>query len=590
MWIMTRLIELKTKRLISTKFKSLTPNERRWSMKKKYLIIDAYIKNVCKNVHSRHIEREIKDELFSHLMEHYERQIALGKSDEEAQKFAVSCMGDSESISKTFEKLYDGTEKLVGNTIWSLFIGILWQTTRFIWRSSQMFYIGLGFAHQLISLNILKKINHKFNTAFIALCCNTIFMLSGYFAYDYFSLSLEFKYFIFIISGILSCIEYTFVFLGIRDVEKENGNTEKSLISPVISIILMVISQALAVWIVFVDTAYAFLILLACGATGAFPIAMLLGHSVDILENYKWDFIKLTKEERRIRCIAIFLLLLLIFAPFIVANRPAKTVDFVAHNIETDINVTEIRENLISLGLPENVANELPDSEILKYQNTEKIEIESDDNSWSTNLAYESFAFYLPKTELQPKRVRVLLVISGFESLEGLDRHGLYIDSAFPESEFECDLEAYDGTFMQILCDIDNETRQVVPFYQIDLNSSEHTEEPIGCEYGYPKNSKNFRIYAAQTVIPSAEKERFNISYSFYYDLSILSYKNSVDSQRTNNYSRSDYICAGFDNPEYTEPEVITSDEVPSWLDGSADFEEIEDFDNIDELIEYYNP
>lgn len=544
-------------------------------MKNKYLIIDAYINNVCKKVHSRHIKKEIKDELYSHLMEHYERQIALGKSDEEAQKIAVSYMGDSEAISKTFEKLYDGTEKLVGNTIWSLFIGILWQTTRFIWRSSQIFYVGIGFAHQLISLNILKKINKKFNTAFIALCCNAIFMLSGYFAYDYFCLPLKFKYFIFITSGILSCIEYTFVFLGIRDVEKKNGNTGKSLISPVISIVLMIISQALAVWIVFVDTAYAFLILLACGATGAFPIAMLLGHSIDILENYKWDIIKLTKEEKKTRNITLILVSLLILVPFIVANRPAKTIDLVTQNIETDINVTEIRENLISLGLPENVANELPDSEILKYKYTEKIEIESDDNSWSTDLAYESFAFYLPKTELQPKRVRVLLVISGFESLEGLDRHGLYIDSAFPESEFEYDLEAYDGTFMQILCDIDNETRQVVPFYQIDLNSSEHTEEPIGCEYGYPKNSTNFRIYAAQTVIPSAEKERFCISYSFYCDYSILSYKNSLDSQRTNNYSWRYYVGVGFDNPEY----------VPPPIPDEYNYDDITSYEWVDELL-----
>lgn len=544
-------------------------------MKKKYLIIDAYINNACKKVRSRHIKKEIKDELFSHLMEHYERQIALGKCDEEAQKIAVSCMGDSEAISATFEKLYKGTEKFVGNIVWTLFIGILWRTTGFIFRSSRIFYLGLGFAHQLISLSILKNINKKFNTAFIALSCNIIFTLTGYFAYDYFCLPLEFKYFIFIISGILSCIEYAFVFWGIRVVEKENGNTGKSLISPVNSTILMIITQALSTSIMFFGSPYAFLILLVCCATGVFPVAMLLGHSVDILENYKWDVIKSTKKENRVRNISLVLVILLLFVPYIVANRPAKTVDFTAQDIETKVNVTEIREDLISLGLPESVANELPDSEILKYQNTEKIEIESDDNSWSTNLAYESYALYLPETELQPERVRILYIISGFKALERLDRHGLYTYSAFPESEFEYDLEAYDGTFMQILCDINHETRQVVPFYQMDLNSSEHLKEPIGCEYGYPKNSENFRIYAAQTVIPSAEEERFGSSYAFYYNYSILTYNNSVDSQRTNNYSVRDYISVGFDNPEYVSPPI--PDEY--------NYDDITSYEWVDELL-----
>ena len=46
---------------------------------------------------------EVTDELFSHMMETYERNIALGMSDNEAQKDAVSRMGDEDAIAKTFK-------------------------------------------------------------------------------------------------------------------------------------------------------------------------------------------------------------------------------------------------------------------------------------------------------------------------------------------------------------------------------------------------------------------------------------------------------------------------------------------------------
>ena len=75
-------------------------------MKKEYLILDAYIKTVSKEIKDRKVKRELKEELFSHLIEIYERNIALGMSDEDAQKDAVSHMGDSEAVAETFKKLY----------------------------------------------------------------------------------------------------------------------------------------------------------------------------------------------------------------------------------------------------------------------------------------------------------------------------------------------------------------------------------------------------------------------------------------------------------------------------------------------------
>lgn len=527
-------------------------------MKKKYLIIDAYIKNVCKKVHSRHIKREIKDELYSHLMEHYDRQIALGKSDEESQKFAISYMGDSEAVSKTFEKLYKGTEKLISETVWSLFLGIIWAIIIFILRGYQVFHLGMGFALQFIALYLLRKANKKFKIAPIIIFSNMIFTILSSILYNYFSLPLEFKYFVFIASGLVACVTYALLFIGLREVEKQSGNTGKSEISPIISTILMIITQIISTSMVFVESDYEFLLLFVCCATGAFPMVMLLGYGTDILERIDWNLSETYAEDKKIRrVIVLFMAVVLFLTPVAIVNRPAKTADFVLQDINTELNIAEIRENMISLGLPEKVANELPDSEIIKYKDAEQMEINDKDNAWATDLKYKAYAFFLPETDLQPERVRILFVISGFEIYEKLCRNGIYINSDIASaSEFEYDLSAYDGTFTQILCEIDSEIRRTIPFYQKDLSSTEDLKYPIGCEYGYPKNSENHRVYTAQTVIPSDDERSISVDYSYHYYENALTYYNTVEEHRKSSYSSRDFIDADFNNPKYIEPEV----------------------------------
>ena len=55
-------------------------------MKNEMKILNTYINNVCKGIRDRKVKNELKDELLSHLLEIYERNIALGLSDEDAQK------------------------------------------------------------------------------------------------------------------------------------------------------------------------------------------------------------------------------------------------------------------------------------------------------------------------------------------------------------------------------------------------------------------------------------------------------------------------------------------------------------------------
>lgn len=547
-------------------------------MKKEYLIINAYINNACKKVHSRHIKKEIKDELYSHLMEHYERQIALGKSDEEAQKIAVSYMGDSETISKTFEKLYKGTEKLISETVWSLFIGIIWAIVRIIiFSDSQMHSFGMGLSLQFIPLFLLRKINNDFKNASIIIFSNVILTFSSFTIYDYFSLPLQFKYFALVASGIIACVTYILIFKGFRETEKRTGNTGKSEICPVISTILLVITQIISTSTIFFDDSYGMLILFVIFATGAFPLAMLMGHGIDILERIDWNLSETRVEDKKVRTFIVLLFICFsLLTPLVAINRPAKTADFAIHDINTVINVTEVREKIISLGLPENIVYELPDSEILKYKDAERMDINTENDTLTTELTYTAYAFYLTENESQPERVRILFIISGFNVYEKLYRSGIYINADVAwESELKYDLSVYDGSFMQILCDVNGEKRQTVPFYYKNSYSPDDLNFPIGCDYGYPKSSENHRIYAAQTVIPHDENKYIRAGYSFYYSDNFLFYDNSVEEHSRSSYSAQDFIDARFINPNYVEPPI--PDEY--------NYDDITSYEWVDELL-----
>lgn len=532
-------------------------------MKKKYLIIDAYINNACKKVHSRHIKKEIRDELFSHLMEHYERQIALGKSDEEAQKFAVSCMGDSETISKTFEKLYKGTEKFIQSISIDIAIGIMFMLVIPIIEFNGYYaeYSLWGFWLIAWSLFSLKKVNKYFqNSLTIHFIGYGIYIFSEI-IYDYFALPINFMTVVSIITGIIHCAAFILIILGIWNTDKKFESQASSKISYIIQIILMIITQSIVITSTFFESVSGYLFLLAAAVTGVYPVIKIY-LSYDVFEKLDWNIPKKQKElGKAISITFVILLIVTLSTGWIVSNRPAKAVEYTTQDITTEVNVDEIRENMISLGLPQKFAYELPDSEILNYKNAEFMEIDTGEYSYRNELTYYAYAFYLPETDTKLQRARILFVISGFEAYNKLDREGIYMDNRyiFDNSEFKYDLEEYDGSFMQILCDIEEKTKKVVPFYQRDLKSIEDLEHPIGCDYNYPKNSENHRIYAAQTVVTVTNSKYITAGYAYRYQNLSLLYSNTVGEQYEDD-SICDSIYGVFVNPLYVEPKENEDD------------------------------
>ena len=61
---------------------------------------------------------------------------------------------------------------------------------------------------------------------------------------------------------------------------------------------------------------------------------------------------------------------------------------------DTQVDVTKIKNNLITLGLPQNITDELPESEILKYANAEKLEIKEENAEFIDDLSINHYTSY----------------------------------------------------------------------------------------------------------------------------------------------------------------------------------------------------
>lgn len=58
-----------------------------------------YVNNICKGIKSRPMREDIMEELTNHLEDNYERNLAVGMTEEEARQNAIDKMGDSEALS-----------------------------------------------------------------------------------------------------------------------------------------------------------------------------------------------------------------------------------------------------------------------------------------------------------------------------------------------------------------------------------------------------------------------------------------------------------------------------------------------------------
>lgn len=484
-------------------------------MKKDKVLLEAYIKNVCKGISDRKVKNELRDELLSHLLEIYERNIALGMSDEDAQKDAVAHMGDSEAVSKTFKQIYPvSTVEFLKEKAWNMVLPIVYL---FVYdNGSSILFPGLFIVTLAFTLADFKKINKWFHRAFITSIIALPMQTAMIALYEYYIFDKEVRNTNIIISQILIFIIYTLILAGVLKFKKQLKAPKKDILLVCLSFPLLFIGCIL----VYFTQVYNVFFFIAALLFNALPAILIYTTVKDFESSDK--FVHKGKSKGVLKRSTITIIILLITCGIVhgIMSRPPEYKNFVVD--DTTIDIAEIKQNIISLGLPENIANDLPESEILNYENAYELEIivdedfndflseHTDDISEFERPYYTAYAFHL-KSEDKPLKIRVLFVLNGFDCYNKL-YHDDFLIRITNNSELEIDSNTLKNHYFKILCDYNGKTIETEPF---NMRQIEDYENLFAYNFGFIKDAKNTRIYSAQTITPSIENEVISVRYNY---------------------------------------------------------------------------
>ena len=524
-------------------------------MKNEMKILNTYINNVCKGIRDRKVKNELKDELLSHLLEIYERNIALGLSDEDAQKDAVAHMGDSEAVSKTFKQIYPiSSAEYFRRSGWCLAYPLLLYFSYGL-RAVDTLCIITFFL--FLALYKIRKVNKIFNTAFIATTANGVIQIVFFVLQNYILFEKSFSLFVVLSYQIMIVVIYTLIILGLIQIKKELNEPKEDFWLAYASIPALILSNTLAIVSKFLGYSdWGFPALLIGFIINFLPAAVIYTTVRDI-DNLGLQIPQKMHTKKKI--IITFLIIFIVTSSLCIYSVfvPYPPVDYSTNDINTD--VAEIKNNLIELGLPQSIVEELPESEILKYKDATELII-YEDEKWNnpfideektveedlTESHYVSYLFTLPATEVEPYRVRILVAIDRFEEFDETLYTELVLDYFRNDSS---------DIFCKMLCDIDNVSKEIEPIHNEAVSYDDI--EDLYYIFTPTKNATNHRAYISQTITPTANDESIWLRHE--YQQSTLFEIN--EPYKTFWFLGSDSFYASMDNPIYVKPPVQDQDD-----------------------------
>ncbi len=507
-------------------------------MKNETKILNTYIDNVCKGIRDRKIKNEIKDELLSHLLEVYDKNIALGMTDENAQKDAVAHMGDSEAVSKTFKQIYPVSSANFFQETGKMFAWGLIYCMLIMYKGQ--IGILLLISYLFLTLNRIKSINKVLNTAHKAAKVNIILFLIFLFTYNNIIISKNIVIGISIFFNALTTIIYIITIIGLVKVRKELGE-EKTYsglgLAAIISIALCFTMVSLQLFI-----KQELLLIALCIIFSLLPAGLMytisaedidrLGTGVPQEKKFKFSY----KKFILFFSLSIFGIYLLFTSNIFTFYQP---IEYKIGDEQNDVN--EIKDNLIELGLPENVANELPESEIAKYKNATELQVDLLPEDTYSESYYTSYNFTLHKDD-NSYIVRTLMVIEKFEDFK---------EKYYTEFFVDCYKYNSSDVFCKFLCDYDGVTKELLPIKSEPIEDNDWKD----LHYVFPntRNAKKHRVYISMTVKLTPTTDTKNYFFRHRYAQTRLDNINDPYEKYWTRYD--DRLSCSIVNPFYIDTE-----------------------------------
>lgn len=481
---------------------------------------EDYLNYICAGIQSHTKRAEIHDELLGHLEDTYERALATGHTAAEAENEALTNMGDREVLRGKFALLYKfSPPEYMRSTVNCLIFGLLFVFCRV--DVVPLFGKFMPIIGQILLLCALFRL-YRYNkplkaaagifTAYL-LCQNAAWFIT---VYDMpqnlwrgcFAVAAA------VFLNVFCCALY----IGMQALcDKQSGfGTGNSFLS------LCIVPQ---LWVAYCTIVFSW-------DSAPIPSAEYAGYNIYTLLGLIFPVIGLWRAKRILSraepefplekpgrtglavCIALCLLLPL-GSMVAAATRAPETEIYTVSDTNRAADADAARAHLRSLGLPETILRDLPDSEVLHYSTAQYMDIQENlkfSNGQETGgTAYIFYLNGLP-TEDDPEAVspngryvRVLTVLSGFDERTFHFRDGIYLPySEEPWFRFSA---LVDTDFFLLLSEKDGQTVSAKAFSRWNDLHDGAQELMTGYDFAFPHGVENRRMYLASTVLVNGKIE-----------------------------------------------------------------------------------
>lgn len=481
---------------------------------REFHIFENYTKSVCRKIMSQQKKNEVKEELYSHLFEQYDRNIALGMDDEAAQTKAIEKMGDKEKIADEFGALYSiyppaymrsSLNFIIGGILLSYF-----QINLFVGFGEITKFIGkLLLIYGLFKLRSSeKKLNKALWLLIVVNIIGIIIDALVLYTVNYTDIQLIGA----LIILPLDILNYWWIFSGINNLCKSNITENSKKPHLMVGFIFYILCVVIILFSVFAEVSEFALISLI-------PMTICLcqlGRAKKVLANAETEFnLKQTLQKSEKAVFAVLAVVLAIMPVMAMLAAANPNVDAKVHNT-ADITIAKseidsAKNNMLELGFPEEYLRDLPDSEILKYSDATYLQCE--EKEFLHNMVYNyktnekeraelSFTVDVFRFFFADGEIRIMMRLEIFDEEIANYRNGLYLQ--FYENDF---VPAYDdnetgdyGQFFLALSEKDGKTLSTELLSEYTPKNQLEKLYISGCEFTFVDGGTNRRVYLAHSA------------------------------------------------------------------------------------------
>lgn len=481
--------------------------------------ISAFAHEAVEPIRARKQRRAAEDELLDHLETVYEQNLATGMEEKEAAENAVAHMGKLQTLQARYADLYGKIEpRPMHVTMDCLGLGLLLShLCLFISPNSDLLFQVAGGFLVLFSMLRLRTVSKKADKIFFLQPAALFLQIFAFCATMYFGIltvpAAVTHIAAWVADGIFICALYT-VLCEVYNAAYEPGDPLIPGIFPSLFLFLLSDFFYCAMWQGSTERS-AYMEDLEQYMGRSMPVAMVIAAVVFTVLFWRMRRIVCSgepqetrlepftkKSRRRFTAVVLVFALLPILGMVAAALRVPSTAPYTQADAQ-GTDAAAAREHLVSLGLPADIAADLPDSEVLLYTDMATMQVITDsisaENWYGPDITLRAYQFWGDSWE--NNAVRTLFCLQYPETYAAHFRESLYFQ--YDREIFILSQDETPSRLCLVLADKAGETVRVTPFQESWDEQSNYDSigafAPIGCEYAFPHGSTNRRVYIAAT-------------------------------------------------------------------------------------------